>query len=614
LSRLRSAVPLPRGTRSALAALEEADVEEAEEDIEDMGGVADDGEGPPLYFGGATEERRERPEESEAQRVASRINEALAMRRLPKPAPLAIVETGWYEELGIEPTATQEEITLRYLEHAEDLEERLAYLLEGAEDEEDEDEDEEDDEEAEEGERKKIARDKAIALQPDVEGLAEAVGEDGAGELAEEAENVSLEFLRLSNLYQILSVPELRRMYDEGGVEGLASRVPQLHKGLLEPERVLRMARGLKDKGLDARRSLLLRKEPRTPTFARYQAANSIKQVLRRMTDVFRVWCFKSGKSLKHREGTIYTELPEVGIFGRVNAGKSALIQHLLSAGRMRKHRLASSAQTPGKTQGIDVFCVNRRFTLADMPGYGRGNDDSEMGVAIRRDWKEKWEPLQEEYLNTTRWLRAAIYVHDISKDVTRCDMDQVEMLKKHNIPTLLVFTKDDKVDSDTHRMSRVRRIRKGLRWPLDWPHAHYTTRRGGYGQVFKNMVGTMLLGLLATEQKEDAWHALENELPEIFMDYRDKWVPRPRGQWGKLPKEKKVRTYPNEDKVYTDEDLEREQAQLERQEMRKRREEQKAAGIKRTLQDDIEEVAGPSTTPKDRRRRWEEMLEAAKR
>lgn len=63
----------------------------------------------------------------------------------------------------------------------------------------------------------------------------------------------------MSNLYQvpllrpsrlnsteILSVPSLRKIYDEGGLEGLAMRVPALSKGLLEPERVLKMAQGIK--------------------------------------------------------------------------------------------------------------------------------------------------------------------------------------------------------------------------------------------------------------------------------------------------------------------------------------------------------------------------------
>lgn len=247
------------------------------------------------------------------------------------------------------------------------------------------------------------------------------------------------------------------------------------------------------------------------------------------------------------------------------------------------------------------------------MPGYGKGGESHEAATNIREDWVTKWKPLLEEYLNTTTWLRAAVYVHDIAKDVTKVDIETIQLLREYNIPTLLVFTKDDKVDSDAHRLSRVKWIRKGLKWPASWPHAHYTTRRGGYGQVFKNMVGTMLLGLLSTEQREDAWSVLRNELPEIFFDYRDKYVPRPKFHFGKPPKAKKVRTYPNEDKTYTDEDLEREEEALERQEKRRRKEERQASGKKPTLRQEIEEEAGIVLSPKERRMRWEEMLQEAR-
>jgi len=552
-------------------------------------------------------------------RVASRINEALALRRSPKTAPLALPETGWYDELGIAPTATQEELLLNYLEHAEETEEKLAYLLEsGSDDEDDYDEKEafgDDDKVDEEGVRAGDVpnEDESVSLQPSAATLAEATGTtEEEEEVQTEAERVALEFVRMSNLYQILSVPQLRRIYDSGGVEALAQRVPQLHKGLLEPERVLKMARGQKF-AYKEKVSLLLRREPRQPSFQRYQATNSIKQVLRRMTDVFRVWCFKSGESLKHREGSIYTELPEICVFGRVNSGKSSLIQHLFSAGKMRRKRLATASQWPGKTQGINVYCVNRRFTVADLPGYGSGTEKHESAQAVHFDWKKKWQPLVKEYISTTQWLRAAIYVHDIGKDVTMADSKTIQMFRKAQIPVLLVFTKDDKVDSDTHRLSRVKWIRQGLGWYRNLPHAHYTTRRGGYGQVFKNMLGTMMLGLVATETREDAFQALKTELADIFFDYRDKWVPRPRTRFGKVPKEKKVRTYPNEDKPYTDEDLEEEERAYDRRERQRIRDEQEAAGYRRTVKDDVEEQGGTVLTPKERRRRWAEMLQAVK-
>lgn len=564
-----------------------------------------DEEGEILYFGGVAEERKE-PEETEAMQIASRINEALALKRSPEPTYTAPVDTAWYDELGVSPNASTEEIRLRYLEIAENVEEDLAYLLEAGEGGSYQElmearDDEEDDEFAweEDGED-------AITLQSKAD-LMEAP--QSAPE--EEAELLAQEFYRVSNLYQILSVPSLRKIYDQGGVEGLAMRVPALSKGLLEPERVLKMAQGIKTP-TKQRESLLLRREPRIKTFRRYQGKNSIRQVLRRITDCIRVWCFKSSESLKFRKNTIYEELPEIAVFGRVNAGKSAMLQHLFSATSPRKNGHFSIAQRPGKTKGIQVYCLNRRFTVADMPGYGRPGP-TEDAMAVHQKWTGQWKHVIQDYLNTTSWLRAAIYVHDISKEVREEDRETIRMFRKQGIPMLLVFTKDDKVDSETHRHNRVMKLRRQLNWPMDWPHAHYTTRRGGYGQVFKNMVGTMLLGLVATEQREDAMHALENELPDIFWDYRDKYVPKPRSFFGRKAAMKKSRSYPDEDVVYTDEELEEEEEIAEKRELRALRAEKKARGETITMKDKVDEMKGPALTPKERLKRWEEMLEDAR-
>lgn len=540
--------------------------------------------------------------------IASRINEALALRRVAQSQPVETgpVDTAWYDELGVLPNATSEQIRLKYLEIAETVEEDLAYLLEQGEGRSyqaqlEARDDEEDDEYSwtrweDEGED-------AITLQPKSD-IMEAPEEGGP---EEEAEILAQEFYRVSNLYQILSVPSLRKIYDEGGVEGLAMRVPALSKGLLEPERVLKMAQGIKTP-TKQRESLLLRREPRIQTFRRYQGKNSIRQVLRRITDCIRVWCFKSSESLKFRRNTIYEELPEVAVFGRVNSGKSAMLQHLFSATSPRKNGHFSISQRPGKTKGIQVYCMNRRFTVADMPGYGRAALQTEEAAAVHEKWNGQWKNVIKDYLNTTHWLRAAIYVHEISKDVVKEDLETIQMLRKMKIPILLVFTKDDKVDSETHRHQRVMKLRRQLHWPMDWPHAHYTTRRGGYGQVFKNMVGTMMLGLVATEQREDAMDALKTELPDIFWDYRDKYIPKPRSFFGRKAAIKKSRTYPDEDVVYTEEELEEEEEIAEKRELRALRAERKARGESITLEDKVDDIKGPTLSPKERLKRWEDM------
>jgi len=623
----------------------------AREAAEDDGAPQDGAPDPTLFFGGVSAAPEREPEETSSQRVASRINQVLAMRRAKRPPPERVVETAWYDEIGVSPTATQEELKLAYLGHAEVLEEQLAYLLESPEVEErmdfsgelDEaealdddnddrfldwtgDSDEEDDvvvdldEDAEEdsggGLRAAILEDRGQEALATVSGgpapLVPAP-ERGEDEELTKAEQAVLLFTRQSNLYQILSVPQLRRIYDEGGIEGLAQRVPRLHKGLLDPEKVLKMARGEKIPWRDERKpeSLLLRKEPRVMTYKRYSGANAIRQVLQRITDVFKVFTYHTTYHLKKREGTIFTELPEICVLGRVNSGKSAMIQHLFKKCEMARKKYALRSQRPGSTEGINTYCFNKRFLISDMPGHSERNLTARRGAMACWTW-DRYRPVIEEYLDTTKWLRAAIYVHDIGKAVTWEDRETVKMLKERDIPTLLVFTKDDKVDSDTMRQSEVERHRRALRWPHEWPHAHYTTRSRGYGQVFKNMLGTMLLGLLATEERQDAWEVMTNELPEIFFDYRDKYVPRLKGEKGRKIKKRKVRTYDEEDKVMTSEDLREETEYMERRERRKLLKAQAAAGYQRSMKDDVDDEAGKLITPKERRSRWASMLQEA--
>lgn len=602
------------GSRFA-AGREQEEPDSPEEDWEDGEEGEEGEEDQTLYFGGVSVERPKREEETEQMRIASRINEALALRRAPrKPGPLVLAETAWYDEFGVSPTASMEEIRLKYLEHAEEAEGRLAYLIEenataGTEESEDtlylDDDDDNDnfEEDPEESE--------GIILQSKPGSLAEALG--GGADAKSEAERVTLEFTRLSNLYQILSVPQLRKIYDDGGVEGLALRVPGLYRGLLEPERVLYLARGQQLSRRGFKESLLLRKQPRDPSFRRYEAANSIRQVLGRMTNMFRVKKFMRAQELNIRRGTIYTQLPEIAVFGRVNSGKTSMLAHMFHLCNPRRKRMLMRSQSPGNTWGVDMFCVNKRFTICDMPGYTT-NTDHQAGKMIGQRWDKQWKPLIEEYLNTTHWMRAAIYCHDIAKDVTQADLDFVNTLRRYKIPILLVLTKGDKVDSDTHRLSRVRMIRKALHWPRNMPHAYYSNQFGGYSRVFRNLLGTMMLGLLATEERQDAWQVLKTECSEIYFDYRDKWIPKPRGRFGKILPERKFRTYPKEDKLITDEDLAQEEKRLLGKERDRYRKEKEATGEEFGKKDLMDVVGGQVLTPKERRKRWEDLLEQARR
>ena len=58
--------------------------------------------------------------------------------------------------------------------------------------------------------------------------------------------------------------------------------------------------------------------------------------------------------------------LPEIGFLGRSNVGKSSLINALTN-----RRALARTSRTPGKTRLCNVYDIDERYYLVDLPGYG---------------------------------------------------------------------------------------------------------------------------------------------------------------------------------------------------------------------------------------------------
>ncbi|CAE7525278.1 unnamed protein product, partial [Symbiodinium microadriaticum] len=210
-----------------------------------------------------------------------------------------------------------------------------------------------------------------------------------------------------------------------------------------------------------------------------------------------------------------------------------------------------SGASLCGIGAALD-YTVNRGFVVALLIGYEGLSAEASHGLAERREelagLRKRQAPARP------MWAFLCRGACQLAK-ARECGLWMLPLPMRCSI--------------ESERTSVLLRRPRKLRYDLHSPHAHYTTRRGGYGQVFKNMFGTMLLGLIATEQREDAMYALKNELPEVFWDYRDKYVPKPRSFFGRKPPPKKSRQYPNEDVVYTQEELDEEEEIMEKRELR---------------------------------------------
>ncbi|HKK08659.1 MAG TPA: ribosome biogenesis GTP-binding protein YihA/YsxC [Gemmatimonadota bacterium] len=152
--------------------------------------------------------------------------------------------------------------------------------------------------------------------------------------------------------------------------------------------------------------------------------------------------------------GPIPTRLPQVAIIGRSNVGKSSLINAVLG-----RKRLARVSRTPGRTQEIHFYEVDGRFCLVDLPGYGFAKVPAEV--------RQRWGPLIETYLSTSRGLVGVVLLLDARHGPSRDDRRMLDFLERLELPTLFVLTKVDKL-SRGERREALERILETLDVPED--------------------------------------------------------------------------------------------------------------------------------------------------
>jgi GTP-binding protein len=131
--------------------------------------------------------------------------------------------------------------------------------------------------------------------------------------------------------------------------------------------------------------------------------------------------------------------LPEVAFLGRSNVGKSSLINSLLGV-----KGLARTSSTPGRTQALNFFLINRKFHFVDLPGYGYAR--------VPRSIREEWGEFVTAYLAKRERLVLSIHILDSRHDPTQLDVQLSEWLAAHGRPTLRVATKADKLSRNELR------------------------------------------------------------------------------------------------------------------------------------------------------------------
>lgn len=146
-------------------------------------------------------------------------------------------------------------------------------------------------------------------------------------------------------------------------------------------------------------------------------------------------------KSFPSIKGFDIPELSAIAFIGRSNAGKSSLINHLLN-----RKKLVKTSSTPGKTQLLNFFLINKAFYFVDLPGYGFANVPVEV--------KKGWQAMIQDFLGLYPCLKLVVQLVDLRHPPTREDQQFYELLSANLWPSLVVANKSDKVKKNSQKRS----------------------------------------------------------------------------------------------------------------------------------------------------------------
>ena len=124
----------------------------------------------------------------------------------------------------------------------------------------------------------------------------------------------------------------------------------------------------------------------------------------------------------------------EIAFCGRSNSGKSSVLNALA-----KNKKLAKTSKTPGRTQAINIFCLDEQKMrrIADLPGYGFAK--------VSKKTQKEWARFITVYLNFRKRLKGLVIIMDIRHPFKESDLALIDWCHQTDIPLLILLNKADK-------------------------------------------------------------------------------------------------------------------------------------------------------------------------
>lgn len=150
------------------------------------------------------------------------------------------------------------------------------------------------------------------------------------------------------------------------------------------------------------------------------------------------------------------TALPQVAVAGHSNVGKSSLLNAMFE-----RKKLARVSKQPGHTRQLNLFTVDDRLLIVDLPGYG-------FARASKRE-QARWASLIEAYLQHEHGPNLLLLLMDIRHGPSSADLQLIAWLNAKGVRWLPVATKVDKLSGNarSRRLREMTQVMGGMLAPL---------------------------------------------------------------------------------------------------------------------------------------------------
>ena len=164
------------------------------------------------------------------------------------------------------------------------------------------------------------------------------------------------------------------------------------------------------------------------------------------------------------------TDMPEVAFAGRSNVGKSSLINALVG-----QKKLARASNEPGRTRELNLFLLDGRVRLVDLPGYGWARADRKAAA--------KFQNLGRQYLRGRPNLKRVYLLIDSRHGLKSVDTEALDALDLSAVSYQIVLTKADKLRPATLIDKVAADTLKAIaKRPAAFPRVAATSSESGFG------------------------------------------------------------------------------------------------------------------------------------